>query len=33
MHCALANDYEQIIGQLVVMINQADKWIIAPKEK
>ncbi len=32
-HDVLANEYEKIIGQIVVMINQADKWIINPKEK
>ena len=25
-------DYESITGQLVVMINQPEKWIIKPKE-
>ena len=29
-HNERAIDYEQIIGQIVVMINQVDKWIIKP---
>jgi four helix bundle protein len=29
-HDDRVSEYEQIIGQLVVMINQADKWVINP---